>query len=394
MDRRTVLFAFMYFLNVPYFFDKLSAQTAEFEAFESAETNAFAEFQAEEDEAYAAFAKAEAEAFAQFSAEVEALWGDYTSPEVHEWVEYSADRTVRSEVDFKVGVAKVEVLVSEGADPTNALQGAIQEIATDRGKSSDFSVSLPDGQVVDPIPLGKKPVLADQLQLPSGLAVTENNVAEFARDVVNTGKALIERVVGKDGKVRTKATVKVALVRDHIRRRAEPYLGLVRTYAQRYNLDVSLVFAVMHTESFFNPKAKSHAPAFGLMQLVPTSGGLAAYEYVYKEAKVMQPDYFYDPEQNIELGCAYLDFVRKTYFASVDNSQSTEYCIVASYNTGAGNVSKAFTGKTNVKKAIPLVNQKTAEQVYIHLRENLPYEETRHYIEKVRSRKSLYVEWN
>ena len=50
-------------------------------------------------------------------------------------------------------------------------------------------------------------------------------------------------------------------------------------------------------------------------------------------------------------------------------------------------MSKAFTGGTYVKKAIPLINQRSPEQLYNHLRTNLPYEETRLYIEKIQARK-------
>jgi len=372
----------------------LWGQSGEFDAFEEAEANAFADFQEQEDQAYADFMEAEAEAFAQFRQEVEALWGDYDTPTVHEWIEYSEDKRARTEVNLEEGVATVEVLVEEGTDPTESLRSAVETLAVDRGKSADYAVPLPDGSVVQPQPLSDNPVLADQLQLPSGEPVTAANVVAFAKDVVDQAGALVERVVGGDGQARTKATVSVQLVPDHVKKRAEPYLGLVRTYAQRYGLEVSLVFALMQTESSFNPKARSSAPAFGLMQLVPTSGGRAAYEYVYKESKVLPPNYFYDPEQNIELGCAYLAFVREAYFDKVTDPQNTEYCIVASYNTGAGNVSKAFTGGTYVKKAIPLINQRSPEQLYNHLRTNLPYEETRLYIEKIQARKPLYEAWN
>ena len=56
--------------------------------------------------------------------------------------------------------------------------------------------------------------------------------------------------------------------------------------------DPPVVFAVIHTESYYNPKARSGAPAYGLMQLVPTSGGRAAYRYVYKKDQVLPPSYF------------------------------------------------------------------------------------------------------
>jgi membrane-bound lytic murein transglycosylase C len=149
----------------------------------------------------------------------------------------------------------------------------------------------------------------------------------------------------------------------------------------------------VHTESYFNPKAKSHAPAYGLMQLVPTSGGRAAYRYVYKKDKVLPPSYFYVPEQNVELGCAYLHFLRTNWFKKVKDDEKATYCIVASYNTGAGNLSRAIRGDTKVYKAIPEINKLSAEGLYEKLRKDLPYEETREYIRRVRERTELYVEW-
>jgi membrane-bound lytic murein transglycosylase C len=67
--------------------------------------------------------------------------------------------------------------------------------------------------------------------------------------------------------------------------------------------------------------------------------------------------------------------------------------IVCAYNTGAGNVAKAYNGTFNIKKAIPLINEKTAEQNYEFLLQNLPYEETRNYLKKVTDRKKMYESW-
>jgi membrane-bound lytic murein transglycosylase C len=129
------------------------------------------------------------------------------------------------------------------------------------------------------------------------------------------------------------------------------------------------------------------------MQLVPTSGGRAAYEFVYKKDRILPQSYFYVPDQNIELGCAYLSLVDQTYFARVKNKASARYCVIASYNTGAGNVSRAFTGRTNVREAIPLIDRMSPEKLYQHLQKNLPYKETRKYVQLVSERIPLYEEW-
>ena len=66
---------------------------------------------------------------------------------------------------------------------------------------------------------------------------------------------------------------------------------------------------------------------------------------------------------------------------------------VRAYNTGAGNVSRAFRSDTNIRKAIPGIRKMTADELYAKLRKDLPYSETRDYIQKVRERTKLYAEW-
>lgn len=161
--------------------------------------------------------------------------------------------------------------------------------------------------------------------------------------------------------------------------------------AHRQLLPVSLVYAVMETESHFNPRARSAVPAFGLMQLVPRSGAMDSYRHVYGEKVLLGPDYLYEADQNVELGAGYLNLLNTRYLRAVTNDQSREYCIIAAYNTGAGNVAKSFTGKTNVRKAAPMINALTPQEVYDHLVANLPYEETRHYLHKVTTAKKKYA---
>ena len=68
------------------------------------------------------------------------------------------------------------------------------------------------------------------------------------------------------------------------------------------------------------------------------------------------------------------------------------YCAVSAYNTGAGNVSRVFTGKRRISAALPLIKKYKADDLYAKLVKELPYEETRHYLRKVIGRMPLYVQ--
>ena len=222
---------------------------------------------------------------------------------------------------------------------------------------------------------------------------------EGAPDVVDTLNKPIPQSTAPAGIVTTltpaannqrKVTVTIPLRADYLSERAKRYDQAVLDEADRRGLPASLIYAIMETESHFNPRARSHVPAFGLMQLVPKSGGVDAYNYVYGEKKILAPEYFFQPDQNVELGTAYLDLLFRRYLRSITDEQSRLYCTIAAYNTGAGNVAKAFTGKTSVGAAASLINALSAEEVYQHLIENLPYDETRNYLRKVRAAQAKY----
>jgi membrane-bound lytic murein transglycosylase C len=372
----------------------LGQESDEFDRFETEQDQAFEQFDSAEQQRFNQYIIAEQEAFERFKAQVEQLWGRYETPTQEVWVAYDEGLHARSHVDFETGVVTVDVLVAGGDESTQLpLVEAIKNVVTSPGSSADYSVSLPDGTDVKPVSLGMRPVLEGQVATPDGAPVTPNNAAKFAEEILEASRVKTENITGKDGRQRTKATVTFQLVPDHLRRRAERYLPLVRKHARRFSLEVPLVFAVIHTESFFNPKARSSAPALGLMQLVPRSGGRAAYQFVYKKDRILPQSYFFVPDQNIELGCAYLSFVGQKYFGKVKNKDSARYCVIAAYNTGAGNVSRAFTGNSNVSKAIPLINHFSPDKLYIYLQKNLPYEETQDYVRLVSERVALYDEW-
>jgi membrane-bound lytic murein transglycosylase C len=178
-----------------------------------------------------------------------------------------------------------------------------------------------------------------------------------------------------------------------VKRRAEEFREPVVRQARRFNLDPRLVFALMQTESYFNPKARSPAPAYGLMQLVPSSGARSAYLHVYKQDRLVTADYLYTPPNNVELGAALLNLMLTKDFRNVADEKSRVYCAIAGYNTGPANVAKAFVGKRDIPKAVAMINRMSAEQVYAQLRRNLPFAETRNYVKNVVDLMPTYNEW-
>jgi soluble lytic murein transglycosylase-like protein len=182
----------------------------------------------------------------------------------------------------------------------------------------------------------------------------------------------------------------MALVADNLSRNATLYKDLVSEFSVRFQIEEPLIYAIMEQESAFNPQATSWVPAYGLMQLVPRSGGRDAYRFVYKVDRIPEVSYLYNPRNNIELGTAYLR-VLMNQFERVTDPHCRRLCVIAGYNTGAGNVSRSFIGSTNLSKAFSSICQFDYEGLYNHLVKNLPHEETRNYVVKVTQRREKYI---
>jgi membrane-bound lytic murein transglycosylase C len=69
------------------------------------------------------------------------------------------------------------------------------------------------------------------------------------------------------------------------------------------------------------------------------------------------------------------------------------YCTITAYNAGAGNVSRAFIGNTNLPKAIPTINTYSPDRAYNQLKNKMSTEEARNYIQKVSKLHTQYKSW-
>lgn len=361
--------------------------------FDSFLQNELAEFQNYSDQVtaeYDNYVAAEQAAFDEFRREVEELWGEFKGPSNKEWVEYNPDRTARTSVDFENGEVTVEVITDIETPARNnvvnqRIQNTIEELVKSSAKTKDYS-----GGQEKPKKILKETVLADQLETKSGDPVKKSNSVKFAREIIQDRKQTVTTIIGKDNKKRYKTTVTFALVPDHVKIRAKKFEKLVGKYSGKYKLHTPLVYAVIHTESYFNPAARSHVPAFGLMQLVPRFGARDAYNFVYKRDKLVTDNYLFEPENNIELGTAYIYIISNRYLKDIKDLESRRYCTIAAYNTGVGNVCRTFTGGIKISPAVKKINSLSSQKVYQQLRNKLPYDETKKYIENVSKRIEIY----
>ena len=321
--------------------------------------------------------------FQDFKDEVEKKWDEFKFSGKKTYVNYDDDLNARGSIDFENGVVEVEVIVD--ADP--------EQTPSQEKEAGEELLKKKITQMVKKQADDNEPLLKDQLTDKEGKEVTDKNADSFADETVKEKQVKEEKFTAKDGKERIKYTVKVKMQSDHVKTRAERFKEDVLTQSKRFNIDPAIAMAIMQTESSFNPEARSHIPAFGLMQLVPKSGARDAYNHVYRQDKLVSGKYLYVPANNIELGCAYISKIRHSYFKNIENDKSAYYCTISAYNTGPGNVAKAITGTTKLRPTTQKVNTMEPDQVYKTLRTDLPYEETRKYLDKVISRIEYYRSW-
>jgi membrane-bound lytic murein transglycosylase C len=330
--------------------------------------------------------KKAAEAYAVLHANVQKRWGQGDSKVADKtvYVKYTQGYKSRVVTDFDHGTLTVETL--EESQPEESLKTAI--VAALLTSNNPATVDLfSDREVV--LDADHKPYLYNLVLDQAGKPIaTREQAQKFAAFLV-PAKMLMRPVSGEQGGTKTSRYVKVMMVKNFEVRGAERYRATVDKYSDKWRVSPSLVMAVIRTESNFNPFAVSAAPAYGMMQLVPSSGGREAYKRVTGLDQVPTPEYLFDPDHSIELGAAYLSVLDGVEFKAVNNQDSRDYCVIAAYNTGAGNVTRTFS--KDHKAALVAINLLDSPSLYEKLHTQLPFEETRTYVARVTSYRRQFV---
>ncbi len=142
--------------------------------------------------------------------------------------------------------------------------------------------------------------------------------------------------------------------------------GIVTEQAEKYQLDPSLVFAMIRQESAYNINARSHAGARGLMQLMP---GTARNVAKSLKLPLKNNNKLYNAKFNITLGSSYLAQMLKRFD---DNS----ILATAAYNAGPHRVKRWLPESVSLPADIWV--------------DTIPFTETRNYVKNVHAYIAVY----
>ncbi|MEI8654426.1 murein transglycosylase domain-containing protein [Pseudoalteromonas sp. Hal273] len=372
-----------------------TSEEAEFEAFLKKRQSEFSQYEQQQKQEFEAFVSAWHNAQNAYLEQVTQKWQDPNLPSSTVWVKYSDDLNKRTSVNFESGEVVVELLNSQNDE--QAVEYAKQQLndlsqVTVNKTLSNDPVYIAANNTINSKnftstgkPLNKKVEQSKSPTTTQAKKIVEQTVlsTEIVKEVLTAKAPVIT-------KQKDRVTISYKLPDNTLSNQAKRYLPEVQQQAKRYNLDPALLLAIIHTESSFNPLARSPIPAFGLMQIVPTSAGKDVSNFLQGKPLLLSPKYLFQADNNVEAGSTYVHILSNRYFKNVRNVQSRIYMSIAAYNTGPGNVAKTLSGSKSLNQASIAANAMSAEKVYTLMVNNLPAQETRNYLQKVVKRTAYY----
>ncbi len=335
----------------------------------------FIDFKKIQDDAFESHLEQEKKAITAYKQKVKAFWPEADLGNAKRLVTYSKDLKTQRIIDFD----KNKITISKITSDTKSAQEQLFKELGETLEADNLQVfsQNPLEQEINTISKTSKYIKTASLDRQKLLKtpLTDTHIQYKDIDLIkedNTYKLTYD------------------LPKDSTYKRSFSYLVAAKSNAQRFRLQAQWLLAIMHSESSFNPLARSWVPAYGLMQIVPKTAGIDAYYFLYNKRRLLSASYLYNTKNNIEMGSAYFHILYFKYLASIKDPTSRLYCAIAGYNTGAGNVARAFVGTNDVKRASVLINNMEPEKVYAYLLKHLRHDEPKQYLKNVRSRSQTY----
>lgn len=378
--------SFFRILFVLSMFFTLSAQN-NFEEFKQQEETSRQQYIAAQLKAQANYYNQQDSLFIQYKENIERLWNEFKESTPKEWVSYNSDFSGRSSVDFEKDKIQVEAVIeqAEGENKTEFDKKA-KTIIKEQLKSI----------LAEKDKLTRAPILNNQVVTQDNEIIREDKIEDTVNKIAEHTE--ISTFKNKHGKVMVKYQINLNLVPDHLKKRIEGYKPTIEKLCRKYDVDLSLALAVIHSESYFNPKAYNRfGNAYGMMQIVPKYAGLTMNNYLFRKNQPPTSLQLFDPEINLEMGIGYLRWLADHKWEKVKNKTNQMYCVICSYNGGPGSVYKAMTGRmTKIgDKWEPMfekLNTMDSKQLFNKLKQEIPFEETRKYIVTVTDNMKKYYQ--
>lgn len=145
-----------------------------------------------------------------------------------------------------------------------------------------------------------------------------------------------------------------------------PYYDIVQRESTKTGVPEWFIYGVMREESTFDARVKSHADAYGLMQLIiPTARAFAR-----KEGLPASPSALKRPSINIALGARVLESLSKRF-------QKNPWLAIPGYNAGPGRPIRWMRERSDVDF-----------DVWVEM---IPFRETRRYTKRVLASRAAYA---
>ena len=300
------------------------------------------------------------------------IWPNHEKPSAKRFVKYTQHYKARAVIDFQRGYLEVDSLKKEYLK--KAVINAV--LMPDDPRSVDlFS---------DKIILKGRPFLAYEIyDFDNKPVLYQWRAQRFADYLIK--HRVRKKIINK----KSYYYVRINLAKNSENVRVKRYLPIVKNYSYKYKINKSLILGIIKTESDFNPYAVSYVPAFGLMQIVPTTAGVEGYKRAYGYKHIPSRKFLFNANNNIHIGSAYLNILYYRYLSRIKNPLNRTYCMISSYNAGIGNVLKVFSIRRD--RAVAIINSLTPNEVYNRLKYRLPTDEARRYLPKVLNNQKKFI---
>ena len=163
---------------------------------------------------------------------------------------------------------------------------------------------------------------------------------------------------------------------------ATPFDQFIRQASNRYEVDETLIRAIIEVESSYRPDVISKSNAVGLMQIKASTAGRDAYRVKGRNGEPSTRELL-DPQTYIDIGTTYIRIIRDQHLAGITDPQPLNYATIVSYVNGAGALLRTFDN--NRALAIEKINALSADEFYEHVQSKHPASQAPRYLWKVKN---------